>query len=277
MKTKKTHVKSPLLGRVLLKVPPRKVFYPRYLAQELTRSELILSFETLPDAWDGFRFVFLSDVHYGDYFGQERVQNLADLINREQTELVIFGGDYGQNAAQSEVFFSALPDLTAKHVLIILGNHDRETDADPAPLVQKITERGFVPLINDRMLLEKDGATVALIGIDDFYHGTPDLEKAEKDAEGADFSIFLTHTPDVFPELKTYFFDLSLCGHTHGGQVALGGHAIKSSSLYGSRYLSGIKHEKDATILISNGVGTSLLPVRFGAPAQYHVITLKKT
>ena len=72
------------------------------------------------------------------------------------------------------------------------------------------------------------------------------------------------------------FYQLALCGHTHGGQVALLGHSLHSSSDLGDRYRSGWYREAGAEIMVSNGVGTPVLPVRLGAPPQYHLITLRK-
>ncbi len=91
--------------------------------------------------------------------------------------------------------------------------------------------------------------------------------------------IYTPHSPDILPSaLKQGHFDfaLVLTGHTHGGQVAPFGHTIHSSSRYGDRYRSGWIEEGGKQIFISNGVGTSLLPVRLGAPAQIHRITLRK-
>ena len=71
------------------------------------------------------------------------------------------------------------------------------------------------------------------------------------------------------------FFQLALCGHTHGGQVVLFNRALKSPSDYGEKYRTGWKKENGVDIMISNGVGTSFLPVRLGARPQIHLITLK--
>ena len=82
-------------------------------------------------------------------------------------------------------------------------------------------------------------------------------------------------------EIGETFYDLALCGHTHGGQVTFFGFAPYASSLYGLRYgqayLTGEMEEDDGVhVVISNGVGTTWMPLRFGAPAQYHLITLRR-
>ena len=100
-----------------------------------------------------------------------------------------------------------------------------------------------------------------------------------------DFVIFLGHSPDLLAAAikangadgDNHWFDLALFGHTHGGQLKLFSLPLLAGFIpdIGERYLSGWLEENRASILISNGVGTSYFPVRFFAPAQIHVITLK--
>ena len=121
---------------------------------------------------------------------------------------------------------------------------------------------------------------MAFVSCDDYYCGQPELQKIAAFRLKADYTVFLPHMPDILPETFKMpggpFYQLALCGHTHGGQVAVLGHAIHSSSIYGSRYLSGWYNENGVDFLVSNGVGTSGLPVRLGAKPQMHLITMKK-
>ena len=101
---------------------------------------------------------------------------------------------------------------------------------------------------------------------------------------GADYVIYAPHAPDALEDAynvqRDPFFDLALCGHTHGGQVTLLGFAPYTASRrglrYGNHYRSGEIEEHGVTVLVSNGVGTTWLPVRLGARAQYHLITLSR-
>lgn len=277
-KRRKTHTRVPLLGKLLLLLPATCViFYPLWLAGQLNLETKTIWSDKLPAVFDGLKIAYVSDIHAGAYFSQERLNRLIDKINALNADIVVLGGDYGQTSEDALHFFNALPVFKAKLCVIgIVGNHDRTVpDSRLNDLIIAMRAANVTPLINDAILLKKNGKTLALCGLDDYYNGFPDVELVRRKTQNADYTIFLPHTPDFLPEIKNWFFDLALCGHTHGGQVTLFGHALKSSSCYGDRYLSGWKRENGADILISNGVGTSFLPVRIGAPPQYHLITLR--
>ena len=137
----------------------------------------------------------------------------------------------------------------------------------------------LIPVMNDIYMIKRDGKQIAFASTDDWYLGKPALKKIAHQCVNADFTIFFPHNPDILPETYSMpggpFYQLAICGHTHGGQVSVRGHAIKSSSVYGDRFLSGWYHEQGADILVSNGVGTSGLPVRLGARPQIHLLTMK--
>ncbi len=279
-KKRKTHTKTPLLGKLLLLLPVSCIiFYPLWLANQLFLKEKTVESPLVPAAFDGFKIVFLSDIHYGAYFRDDRVRQLAEKINALDADIVIFGGDYGQKPADSVRFFEALPTIRARcGVVGVIGNHDKtDTEGDLPTLENAMRSAGVTPLVNDAVIIERDGQTIAFAGIDDYYNGSPDLEKAREAAPNADYTVLVSHTPDILPDIEAPFFKLLLCGHTHGGQVAPFGFAPRSSSNYGNRYRSGWFHEKNVDMLVSNGVGTSILPIRLGAEPQYHLLTFKSS
>jgi len=197
--------------------------------------------------------------------------------------VVLLGGDYGENSDGAVAFFHLHPGFQAKYaVLAAFGNHDRTIpESNVQALSEAMKQDGVIPVLNDVWFLEKNGKFLAFASPDDYFNGFPDLKKLARLCEKADFTIFFPHNPDILPEvyeqLGKPFYQLAICGHTHGGQVAIRGHAVKSSSLYGDRYLSGWYREEGADILVSNGVGTSGLPVRLGARPQIHLLTLTRT
>ena len=121
--------------------------------------------------------------------------------------------------------------------------------------------------------------------VDDYYNGFPDVKGVAAQVDKEDFVIFAGHTPDFLPDaLKAadrngdgHWFDLALFGHTHGGQINLFGYTPFKNvdESLSARYMTGWHEENRAGILISNGVGTSVLPVRLFAQPQIHLITLK--
>ncbi len=270
------------LGELLAKIPPWPIFYPLYEASRLNLEEELYWSPRIPEGFDGFRIVYLSDIHFGPLFSEERLRDLVQRVNKLHADVVVLGGDYAVNSDGAVAFFQMKPGFQAKTaVLGVMGNHDRMLPEENfEKLKQAMRDDGVMPLVNDGVVLERKGSRMAFVSCDDFYCGEPDLKKTAAPAKTADYTVFMPHMPDVLPE--TYkmpgplFYQLALCGHTHGGQVAFMGHAIRSSSIYGSRYLSGWHHEHGVDILVSNGVGTSGLPVRLGAKPQMHLITMKK-
>lgn len=273
---------TPWLGTFLARLPAWPIFYPLYEARQLDLEEERYWSKKLPDAFDGFTIAYISDIHYGPLFSEDRVRALAQRVNALHADVILLGGDYGVNSQGAVDFFRLKPGFRANAaVLGVMGNHDRTVPDENFPLLlEAMRADGVTPLVNDGVTISKEGARLAFVSTDDFYCGQPDLKKAAQLGKNADFTIFAPHMPDILPDTfklpGSPFYQLALCGHTHGGQVAIGKHAIHSSSLYRDRFLSGWYHEQGVDILVSNGVGTSGLPVRLGARPQMHLITLKK-
>ena len=280
---KKVRAKRPgWFGRLLAMVPVSCVLlYPFYLAAQLDTVTDTRFFAQLPAAFDGLRIVYLSDIHFGAYFKEPRVRALVERVNALEPDLIILGGDYAEDSGTAIDFFALRPDFRAKYAVVgVVGNHDRTPpESNLSRLEAEMRAAGVTPLINQTLTLQRDGYTLTLAGIDDYYNGHPDFAAVAEDCRNADFAIFLPHTPDALPAAAAVpgdpFCQLALCGHTHGGQIAFFGHALKSSSDYGSRYLSGWYQENGVTFMVSNGVGTSFLPLRLGARPQIHLITLR--
>jgi len=274
--------KANLLGKVLMLLPVScALLYPLYLGAQLDLVEDTYVSSRLPEVFDGLRVAFVSDIHYGAYLNEQRVRRLVSRVNALQPDLIILGGDYGEDSQGAVDFFRLQPGFQAKTgVLGVMGNHDRTLpESNLQVLMRAMADAGVRPLVNDVFIIEKAGKTLAIAGVDDYYNGAPRLDRAADLCQGAEFTIFAPHTPDILPEAYRLpggpFFQLALCGHTHGGQVVLFNRALKSSSDYGEKYRTGWKKENGVDIMISNGVGTSFLPVRLGARPQIHLITLK--
>ncbi len=270
-------------GRMLAKLPSGcALLYPLYLAAQLDTVEEIYVSPLVPPAFDGWKIAFVTDIHYGSLLNESRVRALAERVNAWRADVILLGGDYGEDAQGAVEFWNLRPGFRAKRcVAATVGNHDRTLpEGSLDGILAAMKADGVTPVINGAVRLEKDGAVMALASADDFYNGEPDLAQTKSACIGADYTVFFPHNPDILPETFQMpgglFYQLALCGHTHGGQVAVLGHALKSPSKYGNRFLSGWYRENGVDILVSNGVGTSLLPVRFGARPQVHLITLKK-
>lgn len=262
--------------------------YPFIEPYLLRVEQKTLAFSELPQGFDGLRVAFLSDIHYGPFFSADRLDALVSRVNALRPDLVLLGGDYANDSDGAVAFFQMRPAFSARlGVYAVPGNHDRVMPESNRDLLEgAMSAAGIAPLFNRTVPLTlSSGETIYLSGIDDYGNGHPDAAQAARSVRRDDFLIFLTHNPDAIPSFQeipaqdgsTDWADLILCGHTHGGQVTLFGQkALFSVTSYGERYRTGWKEENGAQILISNGVGTSVVPMRFFAPPQIHLLTLTR-
>ena len=272
----------PWLGRLLAQLPNDwPVLYPLYLAAQLDTAEEEYRNPRWPAVLNGLRLAYLSDIHFGALFGEKRVRALAERVNALSPDVILLGGDYGEDSQGAVDFFRLKPGFRARYgVAAALGNHDRTLpDGNLPRILDAMRADGVTPLCNDVWMLEKGGKRVAFAGADDYYNGEPDLSKLSELTREADFTVFFPHEPDILPQVYALadgpFYQLALCGHTHGGQVTVLGHSLHSSSDLKDRYRSGWYHEQGTDILVSNGVGTSVLPVRLGTRPQIHLLTMR--
>ena len=269
-----------IFPRLLHQVPKdKKWLYPFYLAGQLQEVEETYRSAALPAAFDGLSIAYASDIHHGPYFKEAEVLALYQRLLKMDTDLILLGGDYGDVPANSIAFFKRIPPFpTDKTVLAVLGNHDiGDRGAGILPeLLAAMKEKNIKPLVNETHTITKSGVSMAICGPDDIRCGRPDFEPLKKASFGADFVLFLPHSPDLIPDAFAagFPFHLAICGHTHGGQLVIFGRSIHSSSKYKDRYRCGWYQEKGADILVSAGVGTSILPMRLGTVPQVHRLVL---
>ncbi|MDX8537712.1 metallophosphoesterase [Mesorhizobium abyssinicae] len=235
------------------------------------------------------RVVALADVHAcRPWMTPERIASLAAEANALQPDLIVLLGDYvaGMRLVTDQVpaseWASALSGLKAPlGVKAILGNHDwwhdpvaQRAGAGPTVARKALEGAGITVLENDAFRLEKDGHGFWLAGLADQLALLPGQGRAEAggldDLDGtlAKVSdnapiILLAHEPDIFPKVP-WRVSLTLSGHTHGGQVRLFGYSPVVPSAYGNRFAYGHVVENDRNLIVSGGLGFSIMPVRFG-------------
>lgn len=285
MKTpaKRPHTPS-RLGILMASLRTRRWLYPIYAARQLRLERHEISSAHVPRSLSGLKLAYASDIHYGALLDAARVNDLAARLNALEADIILLGGDYGEDAAHSLEFWHIVPPLHARlAVCAVIGNHDR-ADGDIDALCAAMQAKNVTPLVNSALTLRSGEDTIALCATDDCYWGEPDYQDVAAQVRGADYVIYAPHAPDALEDAynvqRDPFFDLALCGHTHGGQVTLLGFAPYTASRrglrYGNHYRSGEIEEHGVTVLVSNGVGTTWLPLRLGARAQYHLITLSR-
>lgn len=256
-----------------------------------------LSFEDLPDAFDGFRITQISDIHSGSFTNKEKIQYGVDMINEQKSDLLLFTGDIVNNKAVEMDnwidIFSALDAPYGKYS--VLGNHDygdyttwssEEAKKENFQSIKDLHPKmGFELLLNESRYIEKDGQKLALVGVENWGKGRftkkGDLKKAAETISKEDFKILMSHDPSHWEEkvkADDFNYHLTLSGHTHGLQmgIEIPGWIKWSPSKYVYKQWAGLYEEYGRYINVNRGFGYHAFPGRVGIWPEITVIELKK-
>jgi predicted MPP superfamily phosphohydrolase len=156
-------------------------------------------------------------------------------------------------------------------VYAVLGNHDHWVDA--SLITDLFRAEGIKVLINEGMRFEQKGASFWLAGVDDTMVGLEDLSLALAGSADSEMKLLLAHNPVILRRAARAKVDLVLSGHTHGGQVALRNEA--NGSRPRRRFLSGLARQGTTQIYVTRGLGTVVLPIRYGCPPEVSLLQLR--
>jgi predicted MPP superfamily phosphohydrolase len=228
----------------------------------------------LPRQFDGFRIVQLSDVHHGPFSSSEQIERAVETANRLHPDIIALTGDYiSKERHYAAPCAEMLGKLKARFgVYAVLGNHDHWVDA---PLVTDLFRaEGITVLVNEGMRFEKDGAAFWLAGVDDTMVGLEDISLALAGSREGEMKLLLAHNPIILRRAARAAVDLVLSGHTHGGQVAI---RSERNSLRGARkrLLKGLGRLGQTQIYVNRGLGTVVLPIRYGCPPEISLLELR--
>ena len=221
----------------------------------------------------GLKVVFASDFHVAP--GHERrLRKIVGRIAAQQADIILLGGDFvkGHRFEKSMPIEKIALILAGLHaplgVYAALGNHDWRRDG--AHIADVLQQQGIVVLENENRRINRSGGSFWLAGLADCNMRRPDVRKALENTGNP--VLIMTHSPDVFPQVPARAA-LTLAGHTHGGQVVLPGlGALIVPSVFGKKYEGGLIDENGKRLLVSRGLGTSLLPVRFNCRPEIVVV-----
>jgi predicted MPP superfamily phosphohydrolase len=236
-----------------------------------------LNFDRLPEAFNGYRILFMSDLHIDGLPGL--CERLIHLVKDIQADLCLFGGDYRIKMFGSFIEANHQLEKLVRHIRTpdgiygILGNHDC---LEIAPTLE---DSRICMLINESTVIERNGRKLAIVGVDDpHYYKCHDLDKAFGEVSGDEFSILLAHSPDITADLDGRKVDLCLCGHTHAGQIRLPGiGALFTHCKAPRKYAAGLWQYQGTVGYTTWGVGSSGVPVRFNCPPEVVVLTLLRS
>ena len=215
----------------------------------LQTEKVKLKCDDLPLEANNLRIVYLSDIHYGFWFGDGDLSRLVGRINNLRPDLVLFGGGYATDNQTAIEFFRALQKQDTIHsrygIYGVIGETDRgDSDFTCSQLTEAMANSGVVPLVNKAVTVNIAARRIYIAGVDDMLTGRPDLKSVARSVSAADYVIFMNHNPSIIPE-----------------EVP-------------ERYRGGWLKENRVDLLISRGVGTSVYPGRLFCFPQIHYLTV---
>ncbi|MEM1319807.1 MAG: metallophosphoesterase [Bacteroidota bacterium] len=249
-----------------------------------------LSFNNLPKAFDGLKIVQISDLHLGSFEKNfDPIREAIEMINELEPDYIFFTGDLvNESPEEAESWVSILQGLKAKYgKYSVLGNHDygwgRTTEEQKLANSKGVAEinrrMGFNILLNEHQVIEKEGEKIGLIGVENWgfseqnwFPTKGDYKKSTAGMEEVPFKILLSHDPSHWDHhiLGKEQVDLTLSGHTHGGQVGFripGLVEVSAAKLFYKRY-AGHYQEGQQHLYINRGMGFLIFPGRVGMPPE---------
>jgi predicted MPP superfamily phosphohydrolase len=254
-------------------------------------------FPDLPEEFDGFTITQISDIHSGSFDNSEKINYAIDLINEQNSDMILFTGDIVNTHAKEMGPWINTFNRIKKHKYgkySVLGNHDYgeyvswPTPADKENNFQAIKnlygQIDFKLLLNEHTVIEKGDQKIALVGVENWGHNfkkAGDLNKASNGLTSNDFKILMSHDPshwDYEVQHHDKNFHLTLSGHTHGMQfgIEIPGYFKWSLAQYVYKQWAGLYENKGRYVYVNRGFGFHAYSGRVGIMPEITVIELKK-
>ncbi len=267
-------------GRYNFKVIKQAVFFP-----------------DLPDSFDGFTITHISDIHSGSFDNHEKINYAVDLINEQNSDLLLFTGDIvNAKAEEMHPWIETFNRLEKPEFgkFSILGNHDYgaylewKSEADKLKNFEDIKDLhrqiDFKLLLNENIKIKKDNGEIAIVGVENWgkhFGKMGNITQASHGVEAKDFKILMSHDPSHWEEeVKNHHknFQLTLSGHTHGMQFGIEIPGVLKWSLaqYVYKQWAGLYENMGRYVYVNRGFGFHAYPGRVGIMPEITVITLKK-
>ncbi|MBO3115530.1 metallophosphoesterase [Winogradskyella sp. DF17] len=286
------------IGLGLAAIPFASILYGMYKGKyNFKVLKYVLHFEDLPSAFDGYQLTQISDIHSGSFDNVDKVKYAIDLINEQNSDVILFTGDMVNNkATELQPYVPIFKKLNAKDGLYsVLGNHDygdyvrwnseEEKIQNLENLKDLQKEIGFDLLLNENRFIEKNGERLAIIGVENWGKGgfkkAGDLKRAIQGVDSDDFKVLLSHDPshwDAEVVNDDYHYHLTLSGHTHGMQfgIEIPGVFKWSPVKWRYKHWAGIYEQLGQYINVNRGFGYLAFPGRVGIWPEITVIELKR-
>jgi len=232
-------------------------------------------FKGLPPLFEDFAILHISDLHAD--MNEVAMKNLVKLLGGIHYDLCVLTGDYrGETFGPFQPALDGVAQVRAhlkEPIYAVLGNHDT------IQMVPGLEAMGIRVLLNECEKIVRGNQQIYLAGIDDaHFFRVENIEKAALPIPHGEFSILLSHTPEVYRQAAHADFNLMLSGHTHGGQICLPGSIpIKLEAVLPRRMGAGAWQYQNMTGYTSVGAGSSVVPVRLNCPPEITLHRLRRT
>lgn len=286
-----TFKKAFTTGLLALFIPPLVMAYGAWIGRERPQlKEVELRLENLPESFDGYRLVQISDIHARSYANRQKsLQRIVGIINSQNPDLIVFTGDIiTLDASELESIKEILKELKAKDgIVAVVGNHDYGIYSDPShkrpsgeilsDVIKEEKTMGWNVLMDENMKISRNQDSIAVVGVQNtspsrHFPSKGNLNKASVGTEGM-FRILLTHDPLHWEaEILGKDYPLTLSGHTHAMQFSLLGWC---PSRYIFKQYRGLYSEGQQHLYVNIGLGETILPFRIGTPPEITLITLR--
>lgn len=249
-------------------------------AHDYRITKIPLSFPNLPAGLHGLSIAQVSDVHSGVYMTEDHMMEIVELTNSLHANIVALTGDHVDSSdVQIPSVCEAMKMLRSDYgVYGCLGNHDHFATAEKVSAA--LQQVNVVMLDNAHRTLRINSEKLSFVGVDDAGYGSSNFARLDHALEGIDpesFKILLSHRPEFFRHAKKAGMDLTLAGHTHGGQVGVEFWGINLNPAYlVTKYVRGLFVEEGKQMYVNVGVGMVAVPIRIVRP-EITFITLQRS
>ena len=268
------------IGKYNYKVIKQRIFFP-----------------DLPEAFDGFTITQISDVHSGSFDNPEKINYAIDLVNQQNSDMILFTGDIVNTDAKEMHPWIETFNRIKKHEYgkySVLGNHDygeyvtwpspKAKDDNFEAIKQLYSDINFKLLLNEHTFIQKGADKIALVGVENWGHNfkqAGDLNKAAEELKKEDFKILMSHDPSHWEHVVQHdakHFQLTLSGHTHGMQfgIEIPGYFKWSLAQYVYKQWAGLYESLGRYVYVNRGFGFHAYPGRVGIMPEITVIELKR-
>ena len=256
--------------------------YSHYEYRHIKIRTIEIKSKDIPEEFNGKRVLFVADFQYDTMarYNKRQQKKAIEMINAQKKDMILLGGDYATWEKNIPKFYEDAKDIKIPElgVYAIYGNHEYPGEEETAENMKKL---GFNLLVNENRKITINNENIYIAGVTDLWHGKPDAKKALEGLKREDFVLFLTHNPEYFEEMtedEKQKADITLAGHTHGGQVRFFGKIIMSAIKDKKNYGYGMKEYNGHKIYITSGLGGAFLEmfIRFFAQPEIVIFELKR-